>query len=285
MKNFGKFLLMAVLAVLVGSLVFAQSSTMQQIKKQGYIRVAVANEIPYGFVNASGDAEGFGPQVAKIVLHKMGIDNIQWVVTEFGSLIPGLKAGRFDMVAAEQAINPARCQQVLFSHPNTTYGEGFLVKKGNPKDVTSYKDFVENKNLKFGIMSGADQLKFAHDYNIPDSQIVSVGSNADAAAAVATGRMSAYAATYLTAYNLAQKEPNKLQAIGVNPIINGKSERSWGAFTFAKNESDFVNAFNKVLDQVHQTDQYTKILKSYGLTQHDIDEVSDKTTKELCSGK
>ncbi|HCW93627.1 MAG TPA: ectoine/hydroxyectoine ABC transporter substrate-binding protein EhuB, partial [Flexistipes sinusarabici] len=89
------FLAVGVFALLTASVASAQV-TLQEIKERGYVRVATANEIPYGYVDASGNAMGAGPEVARAVLKRMGIEDIQWVVTSFSSLIPGLKANRFD---------------------------------------------------------------------------------------------------------------------------------------------------------------------------------------------
>jgi polar amino acid transport system substrate-binding protein len=59
-----------------------------------------------------GTSAGIGPDVANAVLKKLGIAEANWTVTPFGTLIPGLKAKRFDFVAAEQNISPERCKQV-----------------------------------------------------------------------------------------------------------------------------------------------------------------------------
>ncbi len=271
---------------LVGALAFAQSSLMDQIQQRGYIRVATANEIPYGFVDASGDAKGIAPDVATAVLNNMGITDIQWVVTEFGSLIPGLKADRFDMAAASQAILPARCQQVIYSKPNSSYGEGLLVKSGNPKDIHGYEAFVNDSSLKMGIVSGADQLDFAHAMGISDSQLVSIPSNTDALSAVQTGRIDAYAATGLTAARLADNSDQVELADPFNdPVVDGKAVRSWGGFTFKQDNTDFRDAFNEELAKFQDTDQYRQILKSYGLSDHDVDQALAKTTEELCSAQ
>lgn len=273
----------AVLAAAAPTGALAQS-TLKQIKDRGYIRIAVANEIPYGFMNSKGQAKGFGPDVARKVLAKMGIKDIQWTVTEFGSLIPALRAGRVDMVAASQAILPQRCQVVNFSMPNTTYGEGLLVPKGNPKDIHGYQDFVKNSNLKMGIVSGADQTDFAQKVGIPDSQVVFISANTDAIGALQSHRIDAYAATQLTAARLAKKAPSAEQAEPFHdPVINGKPVRSWGGFTFRKNETGLLKAFNKNLAAVHKTDWWRNTLSGYGLDKHSIDEVSAKTTEQLCS--
>ena len=106
----------------------AGARSLQEIEDSGSIRIATANEIPYGYVTPDGKAAGIAPEVAAKVLAAMGIETVEWVVTPFGSLIPGLKAPRFDMGAASQNIVHARCQQVAISKRNSSHGEGLLVK-------------------------------------------------------------------------------------------------------------------------------------------------------------
>lgn len=280
-----KALALSLLATLVGALAFAQV-TLKDIQSRGYIRIATANEIPYGFVDGSGDAKGIAPEVAMAVLGNMGITDYQWIVTEFGSLIPGLKADRYDMVAASQAILPARCEQVLYSKPNSSYGEGLMVKAGNPDNIHGYEDFVNNPKLKMGIVSGADQLDMAHAMGIPDSQLVAIPSNTDALSAVQTGRISAYAATGLTAARLAENsDAVEIAQPFVDPVIDGKPARSWGGFTFNKGSEEFRDAFNVELAKFQQTDDYKAILTHYGLSQGDIASALAETTEDLCTAK
>lgn len=259
---------------------FAQSSVERH--QQNGITIATANEIPYGWVE-NGEARGIAPEVATAVLETMGITDIEWVVTEFGSLIPGLIANRFDLVAASQAVLPARCEQVAFSKINSSYGEGFLVAAGNPKDIHSYDDFVENPDLKMGIVSGADQLDFAQAYGLTERQIVPLNANADAPSALTAGRIDAYAATGLTVVGLADGNDRVEGAADfVDPVIDGEPVRSFGAFTFNQN-SDLLDAFNEALAEFHQTDEYREILKSHGLTDQDVDAALAASTADLCA--
>lgn len=267
-------------------LTLASAQSLEQIRSSGTIRVATANEIPYGWVDENGEAQGIAPDVAEAVLAQMGIDNVEWTVTDFGSLIPGLKAGRFDMAAASQAILPARCQQVLYSVPNSSYGEGFLVAAGNPKGITSYDDFVNDSSLKLGIVSGADQLDFAHALGISENQLVVISSNTDALSAVETGRIDAYAATGLTVARLAEGS-DKVEAADPfeDPVIDGKPVRSWGGFTFNLDAEELRDAFNEALTAFQETDGWREILMSYGLSERDVEAVRDYTTEELCSAE
>lgn len=265
----------------------ALAVTLDQVKDRGFVRIAVANEIPYGYMGTDGKAHGAGPDVATAVLHNMGIDDIQWTVTSFGSLIPAVKAGRVDMVAAEMAILPQRCKQVAFSIPNSTYGEGLLVKKGNPDNIHSYDDFKNNSDLKVAIMSGADQLEMLQAYDVPQSQMVMIHHNADAISAVASGRAAAYAATGQTAAHLAEKSHDKLQIVNdfKDPVVDGEQVRSWGGFVFSKDSDSFREAFNKALKKYKQTDAWADTLHKYNFNETDTKESFEKTTSELCAAK
>jgi polar amino acid transport system substrate-binding protein len=262
----------------------AGAVTLKQIKQRGYIRIAVANEIPYGYVDPSGTAKGAGPDVAKAVVAKLGIDpkNIQWVVTNFSSLIPGLQANRFDMTAAEMAIRPERCKKVVYSEPNTSYGEGLLVKDGNPKHLDAYSNFKKT-GMKVAVMAGADQLQMLQKLGVPESNIVTIASNSDAISTVSTGRADAYAATGLTASELAKKS-GKVSIVGdfKDPVINGKEQRSWGGFNFNSSSKSLRDAFDKALVAFKKTDAWKKILAGYGFTPADIKGATAKTTAQLC---
>lgn len=214
-------------------------------------------------------------------MKNLGIDEIRWVTTGFGSLIPGLKADRFDMVAAEMAILPQRCSEVLFSEPNSSYGEGLLVAKGNPKDIHTYEDF-SNSDLKVAIMAGADQLEMMQALGVDDSRMVTIANNADSISTIATGRADAYAATSLTVSELASNNRVEAAADFKDPIINGNPVRSWGGFTFAQSSSDLQEAVNQELQELKKTDEWKEILLSYGFSETDVQESFSRTTAQLC---
>src|SRR5690554_1939235 len=288
MTKFGTTALMALSAIAVSAMASTavSAATLAEIKESGTIRIAVANEIPYGYVDPSGEALGAGPDVAKAIMEELGVDNIEWVTTNFSSLIPGLRAVRFDMVAAEMAILPDRCQQVLFSEPNSSYGEGLLVAAGNPKDIHAYSDFAENPDLKVAIMAGADQLEMMQKLGVSEANLVTIAANADAISTVSTGRADAYAATSLTASGLAEQNDG-VEVAGefVDPVIDGEEVRSWGGFTFASGNEELRDAVNAALVEFKQTAEWSDTLMGYGFTQADVDGSTARTTEELCAAE
>ena len=276
-----------ILAALLAAVLLSAcgKSNSDSIKARGYVRIAVANEIPYGYLNGKGIAHGIAPDIARRVLNNMGYHDLRWVVLPFGSLIPALKAGRVDMVAAGQAILPARCKVVRFSRPNSSYGEGMLVLAGNPKHISGYQSFVQNKQLRLGIVSGADELDIAQALHVPDAQLVTLASNTDAVGALRGNRIDAYAATRLSALRLAGKTHGvEVAQPFTDPVVKGRVVRSYGAFAFRKNAVKFSAAFDKALATVQATPFYTQTLHHYGLTDKDIAAARAASTAALCAG-
>lgn len=270
---------------LAAGLSAASATTLKDVKDQGYIRAATANEVPYSYMKDDGTSAGIGPDVANAVLKKMGITDVTWTVTPFGTLIPGLKAKRFDFVAAEQNISPERCKQVAFTEPNSSYGEGLLVKKGNPKKLTTYADIAKDPSLKVAVVSGANNIDFLRAVGVKDDQVIFITANADALATV-QNRADAYAATELTVAALAKGQANVEQAAPfTDPVVDGKPVRNYGGFAFRPEDKDLYQAFNAALVEFRTTDEYKKILAGYGLSPESIKAAADRKVADLCAGK
>jgi ABC-type amino acid transport substrate-binding protein len=74
-----RFRLVQAAAALLVACGVAQAADLDAVKKKGVIRIAVANEIPYGYMDMSGAAKGAGPEVAKHIADKLGIARIEWL--------------------------------------------------------------------------------------------------------------------------------------------------------------------------------------------------------------
>src|SRR3546814_12982141 len=125
----------------------------------------------------------------------MGIIEVDGVLTEFGSLIPGLKAGRFDIIAAGMFITPARCNEVAFSEPSYGIGQAFLVKEGNPDGIADYASIAENDDLKLAVMAGAVEVGYAKSAGVEMGQRVVLPDQSRLVQAVPAGRANAASRT------------------------------------------------------------------------------------------
>lgn len=168
------WVLVAIVATALQTLTVFAETTLEKARQQGYIRVGFANEAPFGYATPDGKLTGEAPEVAKAVLARMGIAEIDGVLTEFGSLIPGLKAGRFDIIAAGMFITPKRCKQVSFSEPSYGIGQAFLVSEGNPKRLKTYADVAQQSDVKLAVMAGAIERDYAKKAGVSLSQLVTL---------------------------------------------------------------------------------------------------------------
>ncbi|MGJ3249154.1 MAG: ectoine/hydroxyectoine ABC transporter substrate-binding protein EhuB [Elainellaceae cyanobacterium] len=259
-------------------------STLEKVQESGVVKIGYANEAPYGYQDtATGEITGEAPEIAKAVLAEMGINEIEGVLTEFGSLIPGLQAGRFDMIAAGMYINPDRCEQILFSDPSYGIGEGMIVQSGNPKGVTSYDDIANNPDITLGVVAGTVEQGYAEATGIPADQVEILPDAPSAVEAVKAGRVDAYAGTSLTVQDLVDKDQSgdveRAEPFS-DPVIDGEEIKGYGAFGFRKEDEEFRNAFNEQLNAFIGTQDHLDLVRPFGFTESELPE--GKTAEELC---
>jgi polar amino acid transport system substrate-binding protein len=272
----------AVTAVIAGGtrIAFAETA-LERAKAQGFIRVGFANEAPFGYATPDGKLTGEAPEVAKAVLAKMGIAQVDGVLTEFGSLIPGLKAGRFDIIAAGMFINPKRCAEIAFSEPSYGIGQAMLVTKGNPKAVKDFSTFAGNKDLKLAVMSGAVEVGYAKDAGVPEGQLVVLPDQSSLLAAVQSGRADGAALTALSIADMAKKGENVESTTPFGEVA-GKSVKGHGGFGFRKEDKDLYDAFNAELKKFIGSPEHIALVTPIGFGK---DYLPNKTMEQLCKGE
>lgn len=273
---------------MTGALVMAVTSvaahaetTLQRVMRTGTIRIGFANEAPYGYADMNGNLTGEAPEVAKAVLQKMGVKNVVGVLTDFGSLIPGLQAGRFDMIAAGMAVTPARCQQILFSEPSYGMGEALLVKKGNPSNLKDFLSVAAKPDQKLAVMAGTVEVGYAEQSGVKPDQLVQLSDQPSLVSAVQTGRADAAALTALSIDNMAKKADD-VQATEPFQTIMNKSVTSHGAFGFRKSDKDLRDAFNKALVPFIGSKEHLALVTPLGFGKGFL---PTKTTEQICGGQ
>ncbi|MDR7316930.1 ectoine/hydroxyectoine ABC transporter substrate-binding protein EhuB [Brevibacillus nitrificans] len=260
----------------------ATESTLEKAKKQGFVTVGFANEKPYAYATPDGKLTGEAVEVARAVLSKMGINEMNGVLTEFGSLIPGLVAKRFDIITAGMYITPARSKEVAFANPEYSIGEALAVKKGNPLELRSYQDIAANAKAKIAVMSGAIEMEYLEKSGVKKDQMVLVPDQPSAIAALQAGRADAITMTgpSLQAVLESAKDSNVERVMDfVQPVIDGQSIRGYGAAAFRKEDEDFVKAYNEELKKLNDSGELLKILEPFGFTEQELP--GDKTAEEL----
>jgi len=274
--------LIAFALITVGTAAQAQG-TFERIKKDGVVRIGFANEAPWSFAQSDGTIAGADYELASLIFSKLGVGSLEGVITKFGSLIPGLKANRFDVVVAGFYIRPARCEQVAFSEPTVAVGDAIIVKAGNPKKISSYKSITADPSLKLGGVVGAATAQNAKNAGVPDSQLVMFPDFVSAIAALKAGRVDGALQTAITAQATVKSsnDPTIERALPFEQaVINGKPTLNYAGFAFRPEDKDLVSAFNAELAKTLGGPEHLKILEKYSISPNEIP--IGVTTESLC---
>ncbi|GAA3498292.1 ectoine/hydroxyectoine ABC transporter substrate-binding protein EhuB [Streptomyces prasinosporus] len=253
---------------------------LDRLRAAGVVRLGIAGEIPFGYIDKDGELTGEAPELAKVVFKRLGVDRVQPVPTEFGSLIPGLNSQQFDVVAAGMYINPERCEQVIFSDPDYQMLDSFIVRKGNPLGLRSYRDVVEKK-ARFATGTGYAEIAYAVEAGYDEGDILIVPDQVAGLNAVEAGRVDVFAGTALTTREVVKKSSRAEVTEPFKPIVDGEPHVDGGGFAFRPTETRLRDAFNAELRKLKESGELLRILRPFGFTEA---EMTDLTAKELCGG-
>lgn len=260
----------------------SDKSTLQKAIDAGKITVGFAGEAPYSF-EKDGELQGASVAMAKKIFKELGVDDIEGVNTEFGSLIPGLNAERFDAISAGMSILPDRCKQASFGDPEFMYTTALMTKKGKQDGMKNLDD-VKKKGAKLATMTGAVESDYAKDLGIKTQE---VGTPQDGMDAVTTGRADVFA---LTAISLNWMEKNtKDSGVEVSDsfvqVIDDVPQVGAGATVFRTDDDELRDEWNKALENIVSDEKsYLDVVGDYGFTKEERPDGSI-TTDQLCKGE
>jgi polar amino acid transport system substrate-binding protein len=279
----GGIALMAV--VWVGTLATANAGeALERLRKAGYARVGFDQEVPFGYATPDGDLVGSEVDLIREVLKRIGVPDMQGVLTNFDSLIPGLRANRFD-IAVSMFIRPKRCEVVLFTDPHETAVDGMVVQKGNPLNIHSMEQFVKDSNLKLGLGAGEITLEWASKLGIPKERISIFPDQTEAWAGIKAKRVDALVLSSLAVGSLFLKDPNvDLERVAdfKNPLIDGKRSINYVGIPFRKEDADLRDAFNTALQAMIKDKSILKVIGKYGYSEVDLPPPNTPSLVDIC---
>jgi polar amino acid transport system substrate-binding protein len=253
---------------------------MDRINSGEPIRIGFANEIPFAFPGEDGSPMGFVNVEAIGVLAQMGYTNIEPVQTEWGGLIPGLQAGRFDIITGGMNILQSRCENIAFSEPMATIGDAFIVAAGNPKGIQTYEDILANGAIMV-TGAGYSNIEAAKAAGVAEANIMQVPGPTEILAAVKAGRADAGAGTYFTVKQLADNSDGAVEVTDPNALP--AEAMNWAGIGFNKEDQDFVDAFNAAQKAYLGSPEMMEAVKQYGYGEASLP--GDQTTAWVCANR
>ncbi|RWO77408.1 ectoine/hydroxyectoine ABC transporter substrate-binding protein EhuB [Mesorhizobium sp.] len=244
------------------------------------IRIGFSHEIPWAYPGEKNEPLGFANTLAVGVLKSMGYTNIEPVVTDWGGLIPGLQADRFDIITGGMYITGKRCKNVAFAEPMGKFGNAFIVKKGNPLGIRNYKD-IKDKGATMVTVAGYVNVDEALKEGVPEDKIMQVPSNTELLAAVRAGRADVGAGTYFDMRNFVESAPNEIEATDSASLPDWTN--NWVAIAFKKEDKDFLKAYNEAQAKYLGTPEMLEAVGKFQYTKAQLP--GDAKTDWICANR
>lgn len=194
-----KKLLKLVTAALIGILAVSalagcgagkSTASLEQIKKNGKIRIGVfSDKPPFGYVDKDGKNQGYDVYLAhRIAKDLLGDENaVEFVLVEAASRVEYLEANKVDLILANFTVTDERKQAVDFANPYMKVSLGIVSPEGTPiTDVSQ----LEGKKL---IVNKGTTAETYFTKNYPDIELLKYEQNTEAFQALKDGRGAALA--------------------------------------------------------------------------------------------
>lgn len=259
------------IAIAVGlTLINQDEDTLAQAQRLGVIRVGYAPESPFSFRDSAGKVTGESPEIIRHVLGQLGIHQIEWVQTEWASLIPNLNAGRFDIIASGMFITCERAQQIAFTQPTYQLNEALLVARGNPKQLHSYDDILR-QDAVLAVVQGAQEQNIVAQLGIGGTHLLAVPDAQTGLAAVLSGRADALTLTSMSLKAFASSNQQvELATPFTLPTLHGMPVRGYGAFGVRTGDTRLRDALDAQLTSFIGSQQHLAMVAPFGFTQEDL---------------
>jgi len=181
-----------------------------------------------------------------------------FVDTQWPSIIPALKLGRFDIIFGGMSVTEARKTQVDFANPFMTVGQTVLLNAKHENTVKSYKDLNDSK---FVVVSkpgttGEEAVKRL----IPNATYKTADTESEGAMMVLNGTADAFVYDF----------PFNAAFIAMNPsdkliFLDKPFTEEPIAWAIRKNDPDFMKFLNEFLARMKADSRFNRLYHKWFL--------------------
>ncbi|CAN7370380.1 transporter substrate-binding domain-containing protein [Paenibacillus sp. LjRoot56] len=218
----------------------ATSQTVQQIKKNGKLVIGTSGNFrPMTFMNEQSQITGLDIDIGTMIAEKLGV-KIEFVPGNIAGLIPGLVAGKFDLVMSALSETDERKKSIDFSIP---YGKDGTVAV-TLKDTTKVEDVTKLSGLITGVIGGSATHTVIKEFG-GFKELKEYPGNAEAFTDLKAGRIDLYAVGNIAAndYIKNDKSDKPLKLVG-----NVAAVKNMGV-GMRKNEPELKAIIDSLIDE------------------------------------
>lgn len=250
---------------------FRVDDSLDRVRQRSELRVGYAIEPPYVLLRQDGTPGGESPEVAREVARRLGV-RVSWVLTDFDQLIPGLEAGRFDMIAAGLFITPARQQRVRYSRPTLRVRPGWLRRAGSSAPLGTYAEAGRRSDLRLVVLRGSVEAALLESVSPRAASVLVVPDARAGREAVATGRGDGLALSLPTVSYMASQSAGRLVA---EPADGPDVKPDLVALAFRPADAALARAADATLQEYLRSPEHMALLRTLGLGEADLPRATD----------
>jgi polar amino acid transport system substrate-binding protein len=201
-------------------------------------------------------------EIGAEIARRMGV-KAQFDNTGFDGIIPALLGKKCDAIISGMNDTPERQKQVAFVD-YIKVGQSFMVKKGNPENITGLPSLAgKSASVEVGTTNKDyldQQSKKLKAQGKKPIDVVTFPKDTDAANALKTGKVDAYFGDAPVVAYYIQKDPASFTFGGspINPILVGIAIR--------KSDTELQAAVKKAVDAMYADGTMANLLKKWQLS-------------------
>lgn len=221
-------------------------SSVQQIKKNGTIRIAVFGDLPpYGWVNKDGKRVGYDVTLAHQVAKDLGV-KAKFVQVNANNRVDALNSNKVDLVLANFTVTPERKQVIDFAKPYMKVSVGVVSPKNKAIAKASQ---LKGKNV---IVTKGTTAENYFTSKQPDVKLLKFDSKTQQFNALKNGRGVALADDNSYLYTWSKDNPS--YTVGIKSI----GPKSYIAPAVKKGNKSLLNWTNKEINKLTKQSFFVK---------------------------
>ena len=234
------------------------------------MRVAYLIEPPFNYVDETGAVTGCDIELARYVLNNLGINDVEFVETEFAQLLPGLVCNDWQM-STGLFTSPERQRHALFSRPIWALPDGLLVRAADADLIAGYRSIAIAGDLTLAVIREQVQQVTALELGVMPDQFRVFETYVDAVQAVQDGTVSAFASVARAHQGFLQENA----ALGLTVVDVPHKERApaFGCFAFARTATDLRGRVDLTLNTFIGGSKHRRLMKAFGFANADVDRI------------
>ncbi|MCQ2385618.1 MAG: ABC transporter substrate-binding protein [Clostridia bacterium] len=231
----------------------AKGKTLAEIKEAGVMVVATSPDFPpFEYLSDSQTVEGIEIDILNAVCQKLGV-KLEIAQMDFNAVLPGIKAGKYDVGASGITVNAKRQKNALFTSPYCMAAQVIVVKEDSP--IASKADLT-GKTVSVQTGTTAETFCQGAGYTVDAFE-----QNPDAEAALTSGRVDAWVIDDLTAKDMVA-EYNASHTDKLTILAEPMTKEPY-AFAFTFGSEDLVAEINTILADMQAKGEIKAIFTAY----------------------